>query len=179
MHVAMNYLTIAASVLLITIFGAWAKVVIVELHLASSDGIYKTTLEGLNPIEKKALTWARVGFGVVIVGILLLILPNNAPLWPEGTEFLVSPFMEGLVPVIVLMFFVAGLIFGSITKEIRNDRDVADQLAKTMGNMGLFIVLAFTAGQFVAYFSESNMGLVLGVYGAEFLQSINLTGIPL
>src|SRR5699024_6904280 len=40
-------------------------------------------------------------------------------------------------------------------------------------------VLAFTAGQFVAYFSESNMGLVLGVYGAEFLQSINLTGIPL
>src|SRR5699024_10948010 len=50
---------------------------------------------------------------------------------------------------------------------------------KTMGNMGLFIVLAFTAGQFVAYFSESNMGLVLGVYGAEFLQSINLTGIPL
>src|SRR5699024_12568227 len=70
-------------------------------------------------------------------------------------------------------------IFGSITKEIRNDRDVADQLAKTMGNMGLFIVLAFTAGQFVAYFSESNMGLVLGVYGAEFLHSINLTGIQL
>ena len=45
--------------------------------------------------------------------------------------------------------------------------------------MGMFIVLAFTAGQFVAYFSESNMGLVLGVYGAEFLDTINLSGIPL
>jgi aminobenzoyl-glutamate transport protein len=43
----------------------------------------------------------------------------------------------------------------------------------------MFIVLAFTAGQFVAFFNESNMGLVLGVYGAEFLDSVNLTGIPL
>src|SRR5699024_1136967 len=75
--------------------------------------------------------------------------------------------------------FVPGLIFGSITKEIRNDRDVADQLAKTMGNMGLFIVLAFTAGQFVAYFFESIMGHVRRVCGAGFLQLIHLTGIPL
>ena len=45
--------------------------------------------------------------------------------------------------------------------------------------MGMFIVLAFTAGQFVAYFAESNMGMVIGVYGAEFLQGANLTGIPL
>jgi aminobenzoyl-glutamate transport protein len=52
-------------------------------------------------------------------------------------------------------------------------------MSDTMASMGMFIVLAFTAGQFVAYFNESNMGLVLGVYGAEFLDSVNLTGIPL
>src|SRR5699024_4482088 len=46
-------------------------------------------------------------------------------------------------------------------------------------SMGMFIVLAFTAGQFVAFFEESNMGTVLGVYGAELLESINLSGIPL
>ncbi|HLR58995.1 MAG TPA: AbgT family transporter [Pseudogracilibacillus sp.] len=179
MNVAMNYYFIAASVLLLTFVGAWVTEKIVEPRLGSYDGIYKEKLEGLKPIEKKGLIWASVGFGAVIVGILLLLLPNNAPLWPEGTGFLESPFMEGLVPVIALMFFVPGLIFGAVTKEIRNDKDVADQLAKTMGTMGLFIVLAFTAGQFVAYFADSNMGLVLGVYGAEFLQSISLTGIPL
>src|SRR5699024_7073014 len=48
-----------------------------------------------------------------------------------------------------------------------------------MGTMGTFIVLAFTAGQFVAFFAESNMGLVVGVYGANFLENIKLTGIPL
>lgn len=30
-----------------------------------------------------------------------------------------------------------------------------------------------------AYFTETNMGLVLGVYGAEALEAANLTGIPL
>src|SRR5699024_12153953 len=48
-----------------------------------------------------------------------------------------------------------------------------------MDSMGTFIVLAFTAGQFVAFFAESNMGLVVGVYGANFLDSIKLTEIPL
>jgi aminobenzoyl-glutamate transport protein len=52
-------------------------------------------------------------------------------------------------------------------------------MTETMAAMGMFIVLAFTAGQFVAYFAESNIGLVIGVYGAELLEALNLTGIPL
>src|SRR5699024_9514293 len=72
-----------------------------------------------------------------------------------------------------------GLVYGIINKSIKSDKDVAQQMGDTMASMGMFIVLAFTAGQFVAFFAETNMGTVLGVYGAEFLQSINLTGIPL
>ncbi|MDQ0159996.1 para-aminobenzoyl-glutamate transporter family [Alkalibacillus salilacus] len=90
-----------------------------------------------------------------------------------------SPFMDSLVPIIMILFFIPGLVYGIVTKEIKNDKDVADQLSDTMASMGMFIVLAFTAGQFVAYFNETNMGLVLGVYGAEFLESANFTGIPL
>ena len=48
-----------------------------------------------------------------------------------------------------------------------------------MASMGMFIVLAFAAGQFVAYFTESNLGLVIGVYGAQLLDSMSLTGVPL
>src|SRR5699024_8869829 len=72
MNVAMNYYFIAASVLLLTIVGAWVTEKIVEPRLGSYDGIYKEKLEVLKPIEKKGLTWASVGFGVVIVGNLLL-----------------------------------------------------------------------------------------------------------
>jgi len=90
-----------------------------------------------------------------------------------------SPFMSSLVPIIALLFFVPGLVYGKITKGIRDDKDVAAMMSATMASMGMFIVLSFTAGQFVAFFSESNMGLVIGVYGAQFLESISLTGIPL
>ena len=87
--------------------------------------------------------------------------------------------MKSLVPIIAFMFFVPGLVYGRVTKLIRNDKDVAAMMSTTMSAMGMFIVLSFTASQFVAFFSESNMGLVLGVYGANFLDSISLTGIPL
>src|SRR5690625_2994117 len=90
-----------------------------------------------------------------------------------------APFMDSLVPIIAILFFVPGLVYGLVTKVIKNDKDVANSLANTIGTMGTFIVLAFTAGQFVAFFDESNIGLVVGVFGANFLETIKLTVIPL
>src|SRR5699024_8745310 len=94
-------------------------------------------------------------------------------------QIIQSPFMDSLVPIIAILFFIPGLVYGMVTKNIRNDKDVAAQMSDTMASMGMFIVLAFTAGLFVAYFNESNMGMVLGVYGAEFLDGIHLTVILL
>jgi len=48
-----------------------------------------------------------------------------------------------------------------------------------MATMGGYIILAFVAAQFIAFFSWSNMGLVLAIKGAEFLKLIGLTGSPL
>ncbi len=59
-----------------------------------------------------------------------------------------------IVPVIAILFFIPGLVYGLITRSIKNDKDVANQMTKTMAAMGMFIVLAFTAGQFVAYFAD-------------------------
>lgn len=181
MNIAMNYFFIAASVIVLTLVGAWVTEKIVEPRLGEYKGEFREKLEKLKSIEKKGLIWASIS--IVITGILvsLLILPSWGPL--RGIEgempIIRSPFMSSLVPIIALMFFVPGLVYGKITKEIRNDKDVAAMMAATMASMGMFIVLSFTAGQFVAFFAESNMGLVIGVYGAQFLNSINLTGIPL
>lgn len=179
MNVAMNYYFIIVSVFLLTFVGAWVTDRIVEPRLGAYNGVYREKLEGLKAIEKKGLIWSVISFVVAIIIILLFVLPPNAPLRGENGAIIQSPFMDALVPIIALLFFVPGLVYGKVTKEIRNDKDVADKLAKTMGTMGMFIVLAFTAGQFVAFFAESNMGLVVGVYGANFLESIHLTGIPL
>ena len=181
MNIAMNYYFIAVSVFVLTFVGAWVTEKIIEPRLGEYNGEYREKMEKLSAIEKKGLIWAVIS--VLVAGILvsLLVLLPGAPLrGDEGDMPIIkSPFMKALVPIITFLFFVPGLVYGKVTKSIRNDKDVANMMSATMAAMGAFIVLSFTASQFVAFFSESNMGLVLGVYGAEFLQSINLKGIPL
>ncbi|GGN66562.1 AbgT family transporter [Oceanobacillus indicireducens] len=183
MNIAMNWLFIAVSVFVLAVIGTWVTEKIVEPRLGSYKGEYKEKLEGLEATEKKGLIWAGVATVIGVVLTLLLVLPKGAPL--RGTEgdamaqIVQSPFMSSLVPIIAIIFFIPGLVYGIVTKSIRSDKDVAAQMSDTMASMGTFIVLAFTAGQFVAYFNETNMGLVLGVYGAELLTSVKLTGIPL
>ncbi len=180
MSIAMNYYFIIVSVFWLTILGAWITEKIVEPRLGAYTGEHKEKLEKLTSIEKKGIIWAILSGIVGAVLISFLVLPENAPLRAEdGSIIINSPFMQSLVPIITVLFFIPGLVYGIITKTIRSDKDVAKQMSDTMASMGMFIVLAFTAGQFVAYFNESNMGLVLGVKGAEFLQEIKLTGIPL
>ena len=181
MNIAMNYYFIAFSVIVLTFVGAWVTEKIVEPRLGEYKGEFREKVEKLTRLEKKGLIWA--GVSVVVAGILvaLLVAFPGAPLrGDEGDMPIIkSPFMKSLVPIIAFMFFVPGLVYGKVTKEIRDDKDVAAMMSSTMAAMGMFIVLSFTASQFVAFFSESNMGLVLGVYGANFLDSINLKGIPL
>lgn len=183
MNIAMNWYFIAASVFVLTFIGAWVTERVIEPRLGSYKGDQKEDLKGVDPIEKKGMVWAGISFVAAIGLAALLVVPPNAPMRGDGAttmeQIIQSPFMSSLVPIIAILFLVPGLAYGIVTKTIRNDKDVAVQMSDTMASMGMFIVLAFTAGQFVAYFNESNMGLVMGVYGAEFLDSISLTGIPL
>jgi len=48
-----------------------------------------------------------------------------------------------------------------------------------MATMGMYIVLAFAAGQFIGYFNHSNIGRVLALSGADFLQSLGLKDAPI
>src|SRR5699024_2862892 len=163
MNIAMNYYFIIASVFILTLIGAWVTERIVEPRLGEYKGKYREKLEGLKSIEKKGLIWASVSLVVTLILVALLILPTGAPMRGEGGAIIQSPFMDSLVPIIAIVFLVPGFVYGKVTKVIRNDKDVAAQMSDTMASMGMFIVLAFTAGQFVAFFNETNMGLVLGV----------------
>ncbi|WP_078596209.1 AbgT family transporter [Evansella clarkii] len=179
MNIAMNYYFIIVSVFLLTIVGAWVTEKIVEPRLGEYKGDYREDIKGLDPKEKKGLIWAGVSLLVGILIFALMVVPENGALRADDGGIIQSPFMSSLVPIIAILFFIPGLFYGIATKDIKSDKDVANQLSDTMAAMGMFIVLAFTAGQFVAYFGETNMGLVLGVYGAEALEAANLTGIPL
>ncbi len=194
-NVAMNWYFIIVSVFLLTFVGWFVSAKIVEPRLGSfkmskeqEEELATDDVEGiqsLEPIEKKGLILAGISMAVGVgLAALLVVLPNS-PM--RGSDeigsymdtIIQSPFMSSLVPIIAILFFIPGLVYGVVTKSIKNDKDVAGQMTDTMASMGMFIVLAFAAGQFVAYFTESNLGLVIGVYGAELLDSMSLTGVPL
>lgn len=174
----MNYYFMIASVFVLTIVGTIVTDKIVEPRLGTYKGGVKEEVNYLTAIEKKGMTGALIGFIVTIALMALLVVPEWGPL-RDPDDFLASPFFHSLVPVILILFFIPGFIYGKVTKEIKNDKDVAGQMSDTMASMGMYIVLAFTAGQFVAYFNHTNLGKVIAVSGAEFLDNLGFTGIGL
>lgn len=180
MNVAMNWWFIIASTILLTIVGTFVSEKIVEPRLGEYKGDYTGSLEPLKSVEKKGLVYAAVSVFLSAGLLSLLVVPEWGPMRGDNPEMpiVMSPFMDSLVAMIMILFLIPGIVYGIVTKEIQSDKDVAKQMSDTMASMGMFIVLAFTAGQFVAYFNESNLDVVMGIYGGELLTSLNIDGLP-
>lgn len=134
--------------------------------------------ERVTPQEARGLRAALILVLIVGGGLLALTLIPGAPLHghyskpPTGKTALVWP--EVIVPMIFVLFLVPGLAYGVVTGSIRSDRDAARMMGESMAGMGMYIVLAFFAAQFVEWFRESNLGLLVALQGAMALKSLDL-----
>ncbi|MGL5970590.1 MAG: AbgT family transporter, partial [Cetobacterium sp.] len=163
-----NWYFMMASTFVITLLGTLINDKIVEPRLGKYTGEDSNDFQEVTSAEKKALKSAGIATGIM----LILLVPIYLAL---GKNFLGN----GLVPVIVLFFALPGLAYGKSIGTIKNDSDVMGMLAKSMQGMSGYIVLVFFAAQFIAYFGYTNLGTILAVKGADFLQSTGIGGIPL
>jgi aminobenzoyl-glutamate transport protein len=62
---------------------------------------------------------------------------------------------------------------------VRSDKDVARMLGESMSAMGSYLVLAFFAGQFIAWFAHSGLGEMLALTGGRWLASHASNPTPL
>jgi aminobenzoyl-glutamate transport protein len=173
-----NYYFMLASTLFITVVGAVITTRVVEPRLGAWEGgaVDAAQAGAISETEKKGLWWV---FGWVVLFTILLLavtVPENGVFREAGD---LKPFYGSIVPLIMVFFLGAGLIFGLKTGTIRSDKDVNKMLSETMASLGPFIVLVFIMAQFVAFFSWSNIGIVVAIKGAALLQSIGFTGLPL
>ncbi|WP_281659427.1 AbgT family transporter [Halobacillus sp. Cin3] len=173
--VTMNYFFAAVSVALITIVGTFVTDKIVEPRLGTYKGDEAGDIDELTALEKKGMRRAGIGF---LLTFALMAYLSFGPLRGDGA-YIESPFFNALVFVIFILFLIPGLIYGIVVKEISNDKDLTKLLGKTMATMSGYIALAFTAGQFIAYFRETNLGTVIAFRGADFLDSTGFDGIGL
>lgn len=174
-----NYFFFATSVPLLTIVGTVVTEKIIEPRLGAWPAA-SSTLEALSREEKRGLLAAGAGFVGLVVAFFLLTR-TGAPLRVEGGSLIeqLKPVFDSMVVWVLLMFLVPGLLYGMVLGKIRSDHDVAKMTSDTLSTMSSYIVLAFTASQFIAYFGWSNLGAIIAIGGANVLKSIDLGGTGL
>jgi aminobenzoyl-glutamate transport protein len=184
-----NYYFMIASVFVLTALGTFVTARYVEPRLGTWDRARATDAPAsefgeIQPAERKGLWAAGVVFVLFLVGVWFLVGPEWAPLRdPEAagqpTLVQIRPFFTSIVMLLMLMFLFMGLAYGIVAGTIRSDKDVAKMSSEAVGVLGSYIVLAFFAAQFVAYFNWSNLGIILAIRGANGLQAAGFEGMPL
>ncbi|WP_221567745.1 AbgT family transporter [Alkalihalobacillus sp. TS-13] len=174
-----NYFFMVFSVIMLMTLGTWITEKIVEPKLGKYEGTNDDKeLEEIKPVESRGLR--NAGIAALIYATLLalaLFLPNSALRNEEG-GLIPSPFLDGIVPIILFFFIAVAVAYGITVKKINSTADVPKLMGESMKDMSGFIILIFAAAQFIAYFDWTNIGVWIAVSGAEFLQSINMTGLP-
>jgi aminobenzoyl-glutamate transport protein len=174
------FFTMASSALVIAI-GWFLTDRVIEPRLAGTplDGeLSEAVPEGaLTDLERRALRWSLV---TLVAGLALLA----ATAWPAGSPWRSAqgsltvadaPLMKSIVPLIFVLFLAPGIVYGYLAGSFRSHRDVVEGMSKSMSGMGYYIVMAFFAAQFIAAFGQSNVGVLLALKGAAWLQE---SGLP-
>jgi aminobenzoyl-glutamate transport protein len=176
---AVNFYFMVASALLLVILGTWITEKIVEPRLGTYEGALDD-IESVSTHERRGLIWAGISAAVVVIVLLLLTVPQGAVLRdPETGSLLRSPFMSGLITAVMVFFIIPGLAYGIAVGTVRSDKDAVKHMTSSMRGLAGYIVLVFFAGQFVYFFKESNIGILLAIKGAELLKAVGFTGIGL
>lgn len=90
-----------------------------------------------------------------------------------------SYFQDGFTFVVSLFFILTGLAYGFGAKTIKNDKDLMMDSSKYIQEVTLLIPMIFFATQFVAIFRKTNIPTLFTAWGANIIDSLDFTGIPL
>ena len=125
----------------------------------------------------------RLGFlaamGALVLGLVALLVwawPATSPLRSPGGELtaFTAPLMQMMVPLIFVFFLIPGVVHGYVAGTVKSHRDIVAGMSDAMGTMAYYLVMAFFAAQFIAAFSNSNVGLLIALEGASFLRDLGL-----
>jgi aminobenzoyl-glutamate transport protein len=130
----------------------------------------------LSADESRGLRYALLGLVGVLVVFGLLTLPAGAPLRSPETGALIgnTPFMNGLIALIMVLFLVTGAAYGLGAKKMNNFTDVIKAIEKSLSGLGSLIFLFFILSQFVAYFNYSNLGTIMALKMADVLKGAGI-----
>lgn len=175
-----NYYFMVVSTFFIAIAGTWVTNAWVEPRLGKYTGnVPQEEIHSLSAAEKKGLKWT--GITILIWGAVMAagLIPDHGFLRGSDNSFLHSPLLKGFISVLFLVAATLGIVYGYVAGTFKKHEDVISGMSNSFKELISFLVLVFFAAQFVAWFKWSNLGLLLAIHGANWIQSVNMGLIPL
>jgi aminobenzoyl-glutamate transport protein len=126
--------------------------------------------------EKRGLRFALWATLAVLAGIALLTAIPGAPLRNPETGKVIgdSPFMDSLIVIIMIVFYVAGYAYGRGAGTIKGSDDVLKTITKSWAGLAGLLFLFLLIAQFIAYFNYSRIADVLAVKLGDVLERIDI-----
>ncbi len=184
-NAACNWWFLIASTVVLTLVGWAVTDWFVEPRLShrqpedggpAKDPALVPRPEGLSREESRALGFSLLCLGLMIAGVLALIFTKGSPLYGDGApESKSARWIVAIVPVILFLFLVPGIVYGACVGTVRGGRDAARLMAEAIASTAPVIVLAFFAGQFIAYFKYSQLDQLLAYSLGKLLAESGLS----
>jgi len=200
LSVTSNWFFMMASTAVIMLLGTLVIDKFVEPRLGKYNKSEASIDQNHNETEKeiKAFKFTNKVMLVVLGLIVLAALPldkgnkifllgdlsTNVPLWGTNAEglpalvevdgFLNSIFFQGdIVMMIMFVIFAAsGLVYGFKSSKFAKPADVVPAMVKAMADMAPIIVILYFVAQFLNYFNDSHIGILIASMGAKLVEMI-------
>ncbi|MFN0129440.1 MAG: AbgT family transporter [Verrucomicrobiales bacterium] len=166
-NAASNWWFMAASTGLLTLLGWAVTARVIEPRLAARTpedggplpaGHDVAPPSPLEAPERRALTRAMGVLGAAVAVMIALVLIPGSPIHGDGLpDSRSARWIIAIVPILLFCFLLPGIAYGRSIGTIRDGRDVARLMADSLAATAPVIVLAFFAGQFIAYFKYSQL----------------------
>lgn len=177
-----NWFFMIASTFMLTIVGTIVTERIVEKNLGEYHGDYEPDDSPVTELQNKGLRNAAIAL-IIFIGLMAFLMVGDNAVFksaePDGSMTLKYFLNNGLLLMILLAFMIPGIAYGKTTKKLNDSRDLVAAMTSGMSSLAGYLVLAFFASQFVSYFGKTNLGTILSVKGAAFLEAKKFTGLPL
>jgi len=173
-----NYFFTTASSFLIIGIGWYVTSKIIEPRLKNTkidgDAEDLPEMHDLQEQERKGLRWSLIAMALGVVLLVVTALPAGSA-WRDAAGNISSfqaPLMRSIVSLIFFLFLIPGVVYGIVAGTVKSSKDIIVGMTKSMHSMSYYLVIMFFIAQFVYAFGESNLGVLLALQGAAFLQAM-------
>lgn len=182
-HPLMNWYFMIAATFVLTFLTVYVTEKYTVKLLGDSSGVRdeeELKKHAVTPAENRGLFCALLALILYAAAVVWLTYPQGSLFRsPDGSLLPRSPLLNSIMPLLFFLFFFVGIAYGIGAGVIRKGEDIPKLMQKGIAGCTGFMVVVLPASLFVELFRMSRFDVILSVTGADWLQAMNLKGIPL